>query len=800
MVNKITIPKLRAEVAPLQLPQIDIERNPFASVEQAAASITDAFEVRDELRRKRALEAAMRDPAAAQRDADAEVGAASSDAALRRQNEERRREAEENDEIEPGYSSEADRVYDDETEWAAKQTTSGLERGLVIWRRARYRNDARVNAMRAEAAQRARLRARDVDEASDLLEQAAYWDPENIDLYREEATEVCTFLDDEGECAARNEALNEAYWRGMIRRNPKYAYEMLRSRKGAADELQISEALREELEPIAEKAIEDEQDELDRAREHEAFAARMSVKEYAIDLEANASTPWVIFDPVIKAYGVDGKVGRRLEREADQAAREAVKQADGDAKVGRWIAEGKLHHLEELPSALDKHCAAVIGEDEGATADVVRRRSVGVARIVGRVPEVTKRRIAAWVHAEDPAERVEAGRLLGDLARFEIPGARDWAPDVLAFHNDFEALTSGGYSAEDAVKSIDHAKTLTPAQEEARGHHFDAMVDGETLSRALKDVLSVDVRDLVYRPERDKVRAVREPYRDDGSVQAIPLDYGSPFGGMIPGGVTPGPTSRDSRRYHRDDLKIIGGYRKPIQDVARTLGVSDTAIAGCIAEEMDDARGRGVLEDAQSAFKDWALGGRTHDQIAADYEAWERELAKNPAAGDPTTGDGWLADKLALLGTKWKFPATLDIGRGKIRVHTAIRMLREYNERYPDSDPLGIKKYNGAYDKLVADLQKSGSPATAAFAGLMVQEATRWFESKIPERWERMSLQDRDALIVEYYNQGREQIRAKYEAEMQRDGIYTPEPGDSGKRHRANAEYIRRVLEGYDAY
>jgi hypothetical protein len=191
------------------------------------------------------------------------------------------------------------------------------------------------------------------------------------------------------------------------------------------------------------------------------------------------------------------------------------------------------------------------------------------------------------------------------------------------------------------------------------------------------------------------------------------------------------------------------------------------------------------------ALKRIRTGWMSHDDLAAAYDEWERALAADPTAGAPSKG--WRRGP-DLIWTKGRYPASLDIGRGKIRLHTAIRMLREYNERYPDSDPLGLKKYNKAYDKLALNLDADDDPATAAFAGLMVQEATRWFESKIPGRWKEMNPDDRDALIVEYYNQGRERIRAAYEEDMRRDGVYKPEPGESGKRHRHNAGVIRQQL------
>jgi len=93
------------------------------------------------------------------------------------------------------------------------------------------------------------------------------------------------------------------------------------------------------------------------------------------------------------------------------------------------------------------------------------------------------------------------------------------------------------------------------------------------------------------------------------------------------------------------------------------------------------------------------------------------------------------------------------------------------------------------------DLEEAGESTTAAFAALIVEEATLWFQSKAPKLWRQLSEEDRDALIVEYYNQGRERIQRKYAEQMKKTGQYIPEPGDSGKRHRKNARVIARQLQ-----
>ncbi len=89
------------------------------------------------------------------------------------------------------------------------------------------------------------------------------------------------------------------------------------------------------------------------------------------------------------------------------------------------------------------------------------------------------------------------------------------------------------------------------------------------------------------------------------------------------------------------------------------------------------------------------------------------------------------------------------------------------------------------------DLESPSDSTVAAFAGLVVAEATKWFASKAPDLWGKLSQGDRDALIVDCHNLGHKKLAMKYREEMERDGKYIPEPGDSGRRHRANAASIR---------
>jgi DnaJ-domain-containing protein 1 len=758
MANKITIPKLGSKIAELGKLEYQKPYNTVAPFADAFLTLADAIKARN----------------------DADEGAR--DAADAGDQHRRAPGSSDDDAPEPPHSSESDR--------------DPSARG----RRA-YPAYVFDDQLRRLADERRRQRRAYIGEAMDDLADAAFKDPSRIGDYRDEADGLSGIVgdDDAEDLAAARERMNEQYFRGLIRDNPKAALEMLRSRAGYAQEdLGISEEAREDLETAAQRAFDTEQNLPHINAQVKMLDTRAGLRVYGVKPGMKPREMWRGYHDIIDAYDWDAKSAERLEPEFDKTVREAQTYAKAIAMTAHDILRGRATRWDriERADAVDAFVKAVVGESVWTTP--ARHRMAWISRAASHTPNVVRESIRSGVYARDAGKRAFAGRMLMDLEDAGDPahGLLEWAPpDIRAFGHDFGALTHAGFSDDAAVKRIEAAASLTPEQQESRRHAFDVRLDGAAFWDTLREAVDIEPRDLLYRPERDKIVEDRGPYVDDGRAKASELDYGSPYGGIIPGGVTPGPSGRrDARLYDDADLQTVRDYRQPILDVAQKLGVSETAIGGCIAEELDDARRRGLLEDGQSFFKWLILSRKTHKDIAADYDAWEQELARNPLAGDPQTGFGVIADMVTTGITKARYPATLDIGHGKIRLHTAIRMLREYNQRYPNSDPLGLKKYNNAYDVLAHDLGSARAPATAAFAGLMVEEATRWFESKIPDAWGRMAIEDRDALIVEYYNQGRERIRARYDEDMKRDGYYSPEPGESGKRHRVNAGFIRQQM------
>jgi hypothetical protein len=91
-------------------------------------------------------------------------------------------------------------------------------------------------------------------------------------------------------------------------------------------------------------------------------------------------------------------------------------------------------------------------------------------------------------------------------------------------------------------------------------------------------------------------------------------------------------------------------------------------------------------------------------------------------------------------------------------------------------------------------LEAVDAPTTAAFAALVIAEGTRWFQAKAPNTWAKLNPSDQAALLIDYYNLGRDAIEHRYQMRMKRDGRYTPGFGDSGDSHRANVDRVWRAL------
>lgn len=512
MATKITIPKLGASVASLQLPEIDIGQEPFTPLARAVGEIGAAVE-------KRNIVVAQRD------ENDAQAWAASEEAGIVSSSTgeiARRRAA---GLVGPGFASQFDREYEAQMNAALARAKTSRQRELLAQRLALRRAYVFQLAIQAEGSANEQTRKSQASEAADNLVGLANADPANIGDYRDSLEQLYDGLpaEEQENFDERREQLNEAYMRGLIRDNPKLAVETLRSREGAAGELGISEEKRVELLEDAERALGIEQAEQSAARQDAGIAASIEAKTYKLHLDDYANEPWRVYAPVLDAYDAEPKIGRRLEVKADAVVREVNERHANIVRVGRKIAAGERLHDEQVGQAFDQHWAAAVNDDGTTPHEVVHRRMIGVARLAGRVPDALQRRIRESVHSPDSSTRATAGRLLRDLDGDEHGDLLAWAsPDIRAFGRDFAVLTDAGLGVTSAINRIGRAESIPAAQEEGRAHFFDGALGGDVLAAAVGRALGADIRDVEepalpsegdgrlytteYVPERDQVR------------------------------------------------------------------------------------------------------------------------------------------------------------------------------------------------------------------------------------------------------------------------------------------------------
>jgi hypothetical protein len=204
--------------------------------------------------------------------------------------------------------------------------------------------------------------------------------------------------------------------------------------------------------------------------------------------------------------------------------------------------------------------------------------------------------------------------------------------------------------------------------------------------------------------------------------------------------------------YDEDILTLAARYAETADKVAGILnldayGISFTGINAPILEEYND-RNESLYEQATQWSADvysyLFLGD--HDSILGNYESLST----------------WEPDARA-AASKISYPVLIDIGPGNIQLFTAIRLLNDYNDVYPDSDPLDLKQYNSDYAKLGEDLRNIMSPATVKIAGLMVKEAMVWGETHVAN-WHLLTSAEKEAFASYYYNVGQDYMNRKYEA------------------------------------
>lgn len=187
-------------------------------------------------------------------------------------------------------------------------------------------------------------------------------------------------------------------------------------------------------------------------------------------------------------------------------------------------------------------------------------------------------------------------------------------------------------------------------------------------------------------------------------------------------------------------------------------GASSIAALGSILEEYNDRFESGVdifsqaVGDTASYFLN-----TNHADILADYNFVQAQSTE------------WRAN---LHGAdKFLYPVMLDVGAGNIQIYTAIGLLEEYNQRYPSSDPLDLKKYGSDYSQLALDLDQSYNTATVKFASLMVEKGMSWGAQNV-SNWNSLDALEKEAFAVYFYNVGEEHVVGRRDSALSESGVY----------------------------
>jgi len=236
--------------------------------------------------------------------------------------------------------------------------------------------------------------------------------------------------------------------------------------------------------------------------------------------------------------------------------------------------------------------------------------------------------------------------------------------------------------------------------------------------------------------------------------------------------------------FDRETLKTIADFYKTSTHYADILGIDPFLAIGGPAEELYTINNYDLAHKAGNAFFDSWVGGFPdwiRDWKGRPIKYSHEDILKNIVESelvDQTNGVSY--------GQKLDNPVLVDLGMGNFKLGTAIDLLRNYNKKYPITDPFDLKRYNGDLDDLAWDLStQSNLVTTAKFSVLMAEEAIKFFERRAPTTWENADLFEKLGLVTTYYNRGREKMN-KVAGYAERIGEYRPVPGFGGEKAAEN--------------
>lgn len=258
-----------------------------------------------------------------------------------------------------------------------------------------------------------------------------------------------------------------------------------------------------------------------------------------------------------------------------------------------------------------------------------------------------------------------------------------------------------------------------------------------------------------------------------------------------------------SYSYHQDDLKYLTSKTPAISSVARTLGVSPLDIAGGIIRELNNERyvyPQDYSNGLRRVLKETLVPLLTDEKIRQLYDeanTYKRSTLQLPSR--PLT--------------IWN-RAFLGVGPGNINIRTAIDQLKNYNQWFPNSDPLDLKKYNAVdpknpnntgYKAFVRDIHDRTTDVTEKVSGLIAREAREFLKKNMGDSaWNALDEDHQAALVAKYYLLGKEKMEDTAAAqEAGPVGTYSPDYTGEGSDvylYKSNPEAIKRALGRQGGY
>ena len=170
-------------------------------------------------------------------------------------------------------------------------------------------------------------------------------------------------------------------------------------------------------------------------------------------------------------------------------------------------------------------------------------------------------------------------------------------------------------------------------------------------------------------------------------------------------------------QYDNQAYSYVAKHEQTIKSTASALGVSETAIAGAMAEEFDSYVKSPAINHSTDGY---ALEQLTsHDQIANDAH-------RVNSSGEADAMDSGFRSKSLKFGD----PVLMDIGASNVKISSAVRLLENYVDRYiaNGEDPLDLSGYQNDYVRLINDLVDHESVLSTKVTGLMIEEANDYFD------------------------------------------------------------------------